>query len=113
MKIITEQICDQTIAVHLRDKFGNTIATRIHSGSLSAETIDEIGEKMISELHLVKPVLTLMFEYEAEDVTVIYLRDQFGNLVEGEYGSNVLNSTDVSRVRHSMQVEWDKCVAAL
>lgn len=113
MKIQVENIYENTIAVHLRDKLGNTLATRIHSGSLSAEAIEEIGAKMIGEIHLVQPKMTLEIHYESEDVCVIYLRDQFGNLVEGEYGANVLTSTDVARVRQSLQVEWDRCIASL
>src|SRR5882762_1494590 len=113
MKIQVENIYENTIAVHLRDKLGNTLATHIHSGSLSAEAVEEIGAKMIDKLHLVQPKMTLEIHYESEDVSVIYLRDQFGNLVEGEYGANVLNSEDVKRVRHSLQKEWDKCIASL
>lgn len=113
MKIQVENIYENTIAVHLRDKLGNNIATTIHSGSLSAETIQEIGDKMIEGLHLVKSKMTLEIHYESEDVSTVYLRDQFGNLVEGEYGANVLTSTDIARVRRSLQIEWDKCIASL
>lgn len=113
MKIRVENIYENTIAVHIVDKHGNFIATSIHSGSLSAETIQQIGDKMIEGLHLVKSKFTLRIEYESEDVSTVYLVDQFGNVVEGEYGANVLTSTDIARVRHSLQKEWDKCIASL